>query len=116
MKQIEIDTEINSLDGRIAEVKREIEDRQDSYSEAPNRSEFFNMMHSDEIQRLERRIDSLQLKRDSLEMMIANDDPSVLSRMAAGAVTVLAFLIISAVAVLFGCCFLLENSELSWLS
>lgn len=110
MKQHEIDKEISSLDEQIAEVNREIEDRQNSYSESPNRSEFFDMIHSDEIQRLEQRVEALQLKRDSLELTSPDGEPTAKTR-AAG---VLLALCVSAVGILLGCCFIFDNSDLSW--
>lgn len=118
MTQKEIDTEIAAIDAKVAEVKREIEDQESFHAEAPNHSEFFDMIHSDQIQQLEWKLDSLQLKRDQLEMMTADEfelpadekmpepAPNKIALFATHGLLLIPGLLI-------GLCFIYENSEVA---
>lgn len=65
---------VSFIDGKIAEIREQIETAEEVHAEAPNRSEYFDMKFDDEMTELEWKLEKYEQLRHEAEMLEVEEE------------------------------------------
>lgn len=107
---------INYIGRKIEEIKKEVEQQEARWAEAPNKSEYLEMNWCDAMQGLMWKLERwVQVLEDAMDIEIVDEAPAASPSRMAKTISAVGVIGVSlALALLFAVPFLFENSELAW--
>lgn len=116
LRQSQSNALISFIGRKIEEIKKEIEQQEASWAEAPNKSEHLEMNWCDAMQGLMWKLDRwVQMLEDAMDIEIVDQAPAASPSRMAKTISAVGVIGVSlALALLIAVPFLFENSELAW--
>jgi hypothetical protein len=115
LRQEQSDALMAYLEAKVDSVKREIEDAEASYAEAPNRNEWTDFCHCDVMHELNGKLNFWERKLEDAELLEIESPalPTITSRIRAASASVLGILLGMVVGIELAIAFIYQNNDLA---